>query len=200
MYSMALQAALSLIVITVSCFGNSIKPWPYHLFPFSLVVSPLSDFSNPSCCSSVFLGFLVNVFSLCEWKFQSCPTVLPQIFYLDVSIVQPPIIHPSVLGKLVFELFKDTAPLAAKHFCLLAVGVDRFGYQNTIFHCIISDFIIQGRDIDHEDGFGGRSLCGNTFHSKGIFFFCKKYATWVFFILKQNVMKMSSNHGECHWE
>ena len=109
--------------------------------------------------------------------------VLPQIFQLDVSVVQPPIIHPSVLGKLVFELFQDMAPLAAKHFCLLAVGVDRFGYQNMIFHHIIPDFIIQSGDVDHEDGFSGRSLCRNTFHSKGIFFFCQKYATLVFFIL-----------------
>ena len=109
--------------------------------------------------------------------------VLPQFFQLDVSVVEPPIIHPSVLGKLVFELFEDTAPLATRHFRLLAVGVDRFGYQNTIFHRIIPGFIIQGGDIDHKDGFSGRSLCGNTFHSKGIFFFCRQYATWIFFIL-----------------
>ena len=58
------------------------------------------------------------------------------------------------------------ALLATEHFGLLAVGVDRFRYKDIIFHCIIPNFLIQGGDINHKYGFGGQSLCGNTFHSK----------------------------------
>ena len=85
-----------------------------------------------------------------------------------VSVMQPPIIHPLGLGQLVFQLFENMAPLAAAHF---AVGVDRFEHKDTIFH---HDFIIQGGDVNHEYGFGGRSLCmfsltgniGNPYHKE----------------------------------
>ena len=61
MSSMALWAALSLIVIMVSCFGDGIKPWPYYLFPFSLVVSPLSNFANVYNVGNIPLSFFKKI-------------------------------------------------------------------------------------------------------------------------------------------
>ena len=60
-YSMALRAALYLIVIMVSCFGDSIKLWPYCLFPFFLVVSPLSNFANVYDVGNIPLSFLKKI-------------------------------------------------------------------------------------------------------------------------------------------
>ena len=57
---MALWAALSLIVIMVSCFGDSIKPWLYCLFPFSLVVSPLSNFADVYNVGNIPLSFFLK--------------------------------------------------------------------------------------------------------------------------------------------
>jgi cyclophilin family peptidyl-prolyl cis-trans isomerase len=66
--------------------------------------------------------------------------------YFDVSIGQ------SKVGRIVFQLFSDLAPLATENFINLCHGTvinDRpLGYKNTVFHRVIKNFIIQGGDVD----------------------------------------------------
>jgi cyclophilin family peptidyl-prolyl cis-trans isomerase len=53
---------------------------------------------------------------------------------------------------LAIELNATAAPLHTKNFLLLSqLGC----YDNVLFHRVVDDFIIQGGDIEHEDGTGG---------------------------------------------
>ena len=59
---------------------------------------------------------------------------------------------PSMEHVLAIELNSTAAPLHTKNFLLLSqLGC----YDNVLFHRVIDDFIIQGGDIESEDGYGG---------------------------------------------
>jgi cyclophilin family peptidyl-prolyl cis-trans isomerase len=60
------------------------------------------------------------------------------------------------LGSIKFELFEDEAPRTAENFRLLA---ERGYYNGTIFHRVISGFMIQGGD-PNGDGTGGQTATG----------------------------------------
>ena len=60
------------------------------------------------------------------------------------------------LGAIKFELFEDQAPKTAENFRLLA---QRGFYNGTIFHRVISGFMIQGGD-PNGDGTGGVTATG----------------------------------------
>ena len=60
------------------------------------------------------------------------------------------------LGKIRFELLEDEVPRTAENFRLLA---ERGYYNGTIFHRVISGFMIQGGD-PNGDGTGGQTATG----------------------------------------
>lgn len=60
------------------------------------------------------------------------------------------------LGAIKFELLEDEAPKTAENFRLLA---ERGYYNGTIFHRVISGFMIQGGD-PNGDGTGGQTATG----------------------------------------
>ena len=60
------------------------------------------------------------------------------------------------LGTIKFELFEDEAPKTAENFRQLA---ERGYYNGTIFHRVISGFMIQGGD-PNGDGSGGQTATG----------------------------------------
>lgn len=64
------------------------------------------------------------------------------------------------IGRIIIELFNDITPITAKNFAELCKNKK---YQNTRFHRIIKDFMIQGGDIDNLNGKGGRSIYGQYF-------------------------------------
>ena len=58
------------------------------------------------------------------------------------------------LGNITLELNHSESPITAMNFQLLAtMGC----YDNTIFHRVIDDFMIQGGDFEHGDGTGGHA-------------------------------------------
>lgn len=72
------------------------------------------------------------------------------------ACAQPAILHTS-LGDIRIKLYTDRAPETAKNFIELA----RAGkYNNTVFHRVIKDFMIQGGDFENSDGTGGYSYKG----------------------------------------
>lgn len=70
-------------------------------------------------------------------------------------------------GKVVFQLFDETVPKTCKNFRYLCVNGlfvrDKPSYQNTHFHRVIKEFMIQGGDFTNSDGTGGFSMYGKHF-------------------------------------
>lgn len=76
------------------------------------------------------------------------------------------IMHTSK-GDIKLRLFADQAPKTVTNFINLA---KEGKYDNTIFHRVINDFMIQGGDYENADGTGGTSSYGESFEDE----FCDK--------------------------
>jgi cyclophilin family peptidyl-prolyl cis-trans isomerase len=74
------------------------------------------------------------------------------------------------LGKIVIQLFDDEVPKTCRNFRFLCTqglfNKDKPSYQNTNFHRVIKDFMIQGGDITKGDGTGGYSIYGENFNDE----------------------------------
>ncbi|KAK0469950.1 cyclophilin-like domain-containing protein [Desarmillaria tabescens] len=87
----------------------------------------------------------------------------PRVF-MDFSVDGQP------LGRVIFELFSDTAPKTCENFralCTGEKGVSSSGvplyYKSSILHRCIKDFMIQGGDFTKRNGTGGESIYGGMF-------------------------------------
>jgi len=94
-------------------------------------------------------------------KEQSTPPITHRCF-LDVSI------GGSEEGRIIVGLHGTVTPRTAENFRKLCTGemasVDSpLHYKNTPFHRAIPGFMIQGGDVQHGDGRGGRSVFGPKF-------------------------------------
>ncbi len=76
------------------------------------------------------------------------------------------ILHTS-MGDITWRFFPDEAPKTVTNFINLAKDGK---YDNTIFHRVIDDFMIQGGDYENSNGTGGTSSYGSAFEDE----FCDK--------------------------
>ncbi len=72
------------------------------------------------------------------------------------------IIH-TTMGDVTLRFFPENAPKAVESFLTLAKDGK---YNNTIFHRVIDDFMIQGGDYENGDGTGGKSSFGTDFEDE----------------------------------
>ncbi|CDK28333.1 unnamed protein product [Kuraishia capsulata CBS 1993] len=79
-----------------------------------------------------------------------------QVFF-DVKV------GDKTLPRIVFKLFDETVPKTAENFRALCTGEKGYGYKDSIFHRVIPQFMLQGGDITHFNGFGGKSIYGDRF-------------------------------------
>lgn len=85
---------------------------------------------------------------------------LPQ---LDLENVKgPKAILDTSQGQIIIQLFEKQAPKTVENFIGLA---NKGYYDGTIFHRVISDFMIQGGD-PNGDGTGGESIWGGSFEDE----------------------------------
>lgn len=76
------------------------------------------------------------------------------------------ILHTN-MGDITWRFFPDQAPKTVTNFINLAKDGK---YDNTIFHRVIDDFMIQGGDYENANGTGGTSSYGSSFEDE----FCDK--------------------------
>lgn len=72
------------------------------------------------------------------------------------------ILHTS-MGDITWRFFPENAPKAVESFTTLA---KEGKYDNTIFHRVINDFMIQGGDYENHNGTGGTSSFGKAFEDE----------------------------------
>ncbi|KAI0706746.1 cyclophilin-like domain-containing protein [Cerioporus squamosus] len=90
--------------------------------------------------------------------------VRPRVFF-DITIDNQP------AGRIIFELFNDTAPKTCENFRALCTGEKGLSpiserplyYKNSIVHRVIKGFMIQGGDFTKRNGTGGESIYGGPF-------------------------------------
>jgi len=84
--------------------------------------------------------------------------------YFDIKIGNDP---PE---RVIFQLFDEEVPKTCKNFRYLCsnglFNKDKPSYQDTFFHRIIKDFMLQGGDITKGDGTGGYSIYGEEFEDE----------------------------------
>ena len=87
----------------------------------------------------------------------------PKVFF-DVTMNDKP------AGRIVMELFADTVPKTAENFRALCTGEKGMGksgkplhFKGSVFHRVITQFMLQGGDFTHGSGIGGESIYGAKF-------------------------------------
>jgi len=89
---------------------------------------------------------------------------LPRVF-LDIAIGSAPSV------RLIFALYKDSAPKTAENFRQLCTGEHKglsecgkpLHYKGSVLHRSIPDLMIQGGDFERANGTGGESIYGRRF-------------------------------------
>ncbi|KAK2941909.1 putative Peptidyl-prolyl cis-trans isomerase H [Blattamonas nauphoetae] len=95
-------------------------------------------------------------------RFTSPPNENNPFVFFDITI------GGKKVGRITMELFADVCPKTCENFRQLCTGEAKkdgvsIGYKGTIFHRVISGFMVQGGDCISSTGKGVFSIYGSTF-------------------------------------
>lgn len=110
---------------------------------------------NPKVYIEIEVGTYINANDKSTNPFESKTQVLSKE-YEETKYIK-------VKQRLEFELFADVVPKTTENFLLL---ITTGKYNDTIFHRLIKDSIIQGGDYENYNGTGGKSIYGKSFEDE----------------------------------
>ncbi|XP_012261947.2 peptidyl-prolyl cis-trans isomerase E-like [Athalia rosae] len=82
--------------------------------------------------------------------------------YFDIELAE----SSEKLGRIVFELYLDIAPMTCANFEKLCRGTEGLSYKKTPFHRILPNYWCQGGDVTKFNGAGGKSIYGDKFENE----------------------------------
>jgi cyclophilin family peptidyl-prolyl cis-trans isomerase len=146
---MELKNICIILLISLVIIGGSYFAWKYFFKKNDQKMISFETYNNLDESKNVELVKPVNYEDI-----NSQP-------YFDINI------GDTYIGKIVFQLFDEDVPKTCKNFrYLCSTGIlnkNKPSYQDTVFHRVIKDFMIQGGDITRGDGTGGYSVYGEKF-------------------------------------
>ncbi|KAK9461454.1 cyclophilin-like domain-containing protein [Lipomyces oligophaga] len=99
---------------------------------------------------------LSSVFTASPARRLYSSSTMSKVFF-DTSVDGKP------LGRITFQLADSVVPKTTANFKALCTGEKGYGYEGSIFHRVIPNFMLQGGDFTNHNGTGGKSIYGSRF-------------------------------------
>jgi len=154
---METKKLLIILLIAIVIGGGSYLTWKYYFNkPIIKSIEPVNTKTN----SNSDLKESISINNLKPINFEDINSQP----YFDIQIGEEEV------GRIIFQLFDEEVPKTCRNFrYLCSYGIfnkNTPSYENTIFHRVIKDFMLQGGDITRGDGTGGYSIYGEHFEDE----------------------------------
>lgn len=155
---MEIKTIVIISIVVIFLLGGSYYAWQYFFKKPSLpkILPPSND--NEEVNKENIENMTNPIYEVTDYEDTTAHA------YFDINI------GDEYVGRITMQLFDDEVPKTCKNFRYLCsqniFNEKNPTYENTIFHRVIKDFMIQGGDITNGDGTGGYSIYGEKFEDE----------------------------------